>query len=116
MVITFSILNFTNPKHSVSGILRRMRDFASEADVPTSEFCWLRIALLLGPSNSGTVTVASVPPMGKDVGMKELSTATGVSEILARGVHGAATSFEAAFGIVFSPCGNSSGSRPACGR
>ena len=28
---TFNILQFTNPQHGVSGILRRMRDLASEA-------------------------------------------------------------------------------------
>ena len=39
---TFSILNFTNPQHNVSGILRRMSGFALEADFPTSKFCRLR--------------------------------------------------------------------------
>ena len=42
IVNTFSILNFTNPSHGGSGTVRRMRDFALEADFPTSEFCRLR--------------------------------------------------------------------------
>ncbi len=42
VVNTFSTLNFTNPKHSGSSMLRRIRDCASEAHFPTSEFCWLR--------------------------------------------------------------------------
>ena len=39
LVNTFSILNFTNPQQSSSGILRRMRDFAFVAYCPTREFC-----------------------------------------------------------------------------
>ena len=47
--------------------------------------------------------------------MEESCSATGAYEILASGVLGDATNFEAAFGIAFSLCGNSSGSLPACG-
>ena len=36
-VNTFGILNFTNPILSGSGTLRRLRDFAFETDLPTSE-------------------------------------------------------------------------------
>ena len=69
-----------------------------------------------GPPQSGTVTVASVLPIGKEVvGIVELWTAAGVFEVLAGGVLGAAANLNAAFGIV-SFCRNSSGSPPACGR
>ena len=51
--------------------------------------------------------------MGKEIVRKDNY---GASECLARGVLGDAANVEAAFGIVFSLCGNSSVSPPACGR
>ena len=70
-----------------------------------------------GSSISRTVTVASVPPIGREVvGMEELGTASGAFEILAGGVLGAAANYGAAFGIKCSLSRNNSGSPPAvCG-
>ena len=73
--------------------------------------------LFLRFPQSGIVIVESVLSIGKVVvGMNELGTAVGAFEMLARGVLEAAGNFGAAFGVVCSLCGNSSGSPAAWGR
>ena len=102
-----------------------MRDFTFEANFETSKFC--RLMLIVnnnrvrfspcGSFISKTVTVASAPPISREVvGMEELGTAIGAFEILAGGVLVDAASYGAAFGIECSLSRNNSGSPPAvCG-
>ena len=76
-----------------------MRDFAVEANFPTSQYCPLTpfvkkyfVGLLLskGLHNQGRLTAAGVFSMGKEVRIVELCAATGTFELLAGDVLGAA--------------------------
>ena len=92
-----------------------MRDFASEADFPTSKFLLVEV-ICQKYLPRGMSTVASALPVDMVVvGVGELCPATGVFEMLAGGELAAATNCDAAFGIVCSLCGKSSGSLPGCG-
>ena len=99
----------TSPIHCGSGILRRLRDFAFEASLPTSQFCWLmpfvktKIASALFFFRSSIIRDRhrSFSTLKWEVvGIEELRAATGVFEILGCGVLGVAPNLEAAFATV----------------